>query len=243
VKKATRDELKAVNTRFERKFPLDFRDLGIMLARVRQTCLRDPEFPVGQVNSLYFDTYDLEQYHRSDNGEYRKDKVRLRWYGDHLPAGGEVPVFLEVKHRRGFAGSKRRSRLMIPVEKLAMEKLNEGILTRVELMEELGRLGYFSDKPLRPVIYICYQRQRFYEILTNTRISHDVGIQGTVIAPDLLPGQPLIRLPGGVLEIKGPTMEIPVSLRQRLVPDIRWSRFSKYGLLLDAHFNSVTRTI
>ena len=41
-----------------------------------------------QINSLYFDTPDLDQHERSLAGEFAKDKVRIRWYGsEHDPHG------------------------------------------------------------------------------------------------------------------------------------------------------------
>ena len=41
---------------------------------------------------------------------------------------------------------------------------------------------------------------------------------------------------GGVIEVKGPSMELPVTLRYMRQLDVDWSRFSKYGGCLDAYF-------
>jgi len=67
--------------RVEQKFFILPQRESLAFALLRRTCRQDPEYPVGQVNSLYFDTPDLDQHQRSDSGESTKDKVRIRWYG------------------------------------------------------------------------------------------------------------------------------------------------------------------
>ncbi|HSW59135.1 MAG TPA: hypothetical protein VLH15_12070, partial [Dehalococcoidales bacterium] len=39
---------------------------------------------------------------------------------------------------------------------------------------------------------------------------------------------------GGVVEIKGRQMELPLALRRLKILDTEWTRFSKYGNCLDA---------
>ncbi len=67
--------------RFERKFFVVPRNIGFAYALLRQVCRPDSEYPEEQINSLYFDTPDLDQLQRSAAGEFKKDKVRIRWYG------------------------------------------------------------------------------------------------------------------------------------------------------------------
>ena len=45
-----------------------------------------------------------------------------------------------------------------------------------------------------------------------------------------------IRLPSGVIEVKGPSLELPVTLRRMKLLDTDWSRFSKYGYCMDILF-------
>jgi len=65
--------------RIERKFFIFPKNIGFAHTLLRQVCRPDSEYPEGLVNSLYFDTPDLDQYTRSSSGEFRKDKVRIRW--------------------------------------------------------------------------------------------------------------------------------------------------------------------
>jgi len=113
-----------------------------------------------------------------------------------------------------------------------------GIVSRTTLLETLAGFGYFPEKPLQPVILITYLRYRFNEVLTGTRVSFDRDIRARAVA--LAPGRPAlsgeIALPGGVIEVKGPTLSLPLTLRSIKLLDVDWSRFSKYGSCLDAYF-------
>ena len=211
--------------------------LGFAYTLLRQVCRPDREYPAGQVNSLYFDTPDLDQYTRSSSGELRKDKVRIRWYDRIEDYQGTVPVFAELKSRLGFASSKQRERLLVPAEHLDENRLGAGIIDRTTLAGILARFGHFPDKPLRPVILISYWRYRFSEMLTGVRVSFDYSIRSTAVARELGYGEQELTLPGGVIEVKGPSIELPLTLRRMRLLDIDWSRFSKYSHSIEAHLS------
>ncbi len=149
-----------------------------------------------------------------------------------------MPVYLELKSRQGFASSKQRRRLTVPAMQLEAAGLAGGIVSRTTLLETLAGFGYFPEKPLQPVILITYLRYRFNEVLTGTRVSFDRDIRARAVA--LAPGRPALSgeivLPGGVIEVKGPTLSLPLTLRSIKLLDVDWSRFSKYGSCLDAYF-------
>lgn len=203
---------------------------------MRQVCRPDREYPKNRVSSLYFDTPDLDQYERSASGEFKKDKVRIRWYVENVAGQAYVPVFLELKSREGFASSKHRQRFLIPSSSLDSVNLGKGILGKTVLIDTLASFGHFPERPIRPIIMIYYQRYRFYEMQTGVRVSFDYDIRASMVAPEL--GHPAkereIRLPGGVIEVKGPKLELPVTLQRMRVLDTDWSRFSKYGYCIDA---------
>lgn len=223
-------------TRFERKFAVLPANIGFAYTMLRQVCRPDREYPHDRVHSLYFDTVDLDQYERSAAGDFRKDKVRLRWYGDSAGGQAGVPVYVELKTRQGFASSKQRRRFMVPASRLEPGNLGRGIINQTELMEALGGFGHFPEKPLRPIIVISYWRYRFNEMQTGVRVSFDYDIRASVVAWELGRQEREIRLTPGVIEVKGPSLELPVTLRRMRLLDTDWSRFSKYGSCLDAHF-------
>ena len=209
---------------------------GFALALLRHLCRPDRQYPEDRIYSLYFDTPDLDQYEKSGAGDHRKDKIRIRWYGSDLGKGIEVPVYLEQKIRRGFASSKQRRRFMVSAEAFKDENLLNGILGRRTIIDTLAGFGYFPEKPLRPVIKISYRRYRFNEIMTGTRVSFDENIRARLIAPDLGRHEGEIRLPNSVIEVKGPKLELPATLRRLSVMSLDWGRFSKYGNCLDIFF-------
>jgi len=223
--------------RFERKFFVVPKNIGLAYALLRQICLPDREYPEGRINTLYFDTTDLEQYTRSESGDFRKDKVRIRWYGEVGPEQDTVPVFLELKSREGFVSKKKRLKLEVPAERLDRAGIRSGIIDRRVLIDTIASFGHYPELPLRPIIVISYWRYRFGEMLTGVRVSLDYRIRSTMVARELGYGEREIPLPGGVVEVKGPTVELPRTLRRMKLLDTDWSRFSKYGYCVDSHLS------
>lgn len=221
--------------RFERKFFILPQNIGSAYTLLRQICRSDKEYPEGKVNSLYFDTIDLDEYYKSESGDFNKDKVRIRWYGDVNENIGTTPVYLELKSRQGFASSKQRIQLIVPSYLLKPENLGKGIVDKTRLIDTLAGFKHFPDKPMRPIIKISYYRYRFNEMFTRTRVSLDHSICSTMIAPDLGYRERELRLPGGVIEIKGQKIELPETIKRIKLLDTDWSRFSKYSLSIDAH--------
>ena len=221
--------------RIERKFFVFPKNIGFAYHLLRQVCRPDSRYPEEQVNSLYFDTPDLDQYIRSSSGEFRKDKVRIRWYGNIERCRETIPVFLELKSRQGFASSKQRQRLLVPAQNLELAHLGSGIVSKTTLINTISRFGYYPKKPLRPVIVISYWRYRFTEISTGVRVSLDYSMRSSMVARELGFGERELRLQGGVIEVKGPSMELPVTLRRIHLLNTDWSRFSKYSHCVDSH--------
>lgn len=234
--KNTEEKLRPMQ-RFERKFAIQPRNLGFALAFLRQVCRPDRQYPENIITSLYFDTSDFDEYMRSASGEYKKDKVRIRWYDDSAETSGMTTVFLELKSREGFASSKQRERLDVPASQLLRENLASGIVDKTTLMNTLAGFGHFRESPLIPTIVISYLRYRFTEMQTGVRVSFDYNIRSSAVATELGRREREISLPGGVIEVKGPTLELPVTLRRMGILDTDWSRFSKYGFCMSAYLS------
>jgi hypothetical protein len=223
--------------RFERKYAVLPANIGLALSLIRLVCRPDKEYPRDLVNSLYFDTPDLDQYQKSESGEFRKDKVRIRWYGDEVVGEGEAPVYLELKTRQGFASSKQRRKFMVPSAMLKPADLKHGILDKITIMQTLTEFGHYQEKSLQPVILVSYLRYRFSEIMTGERVSFDQSIRAVIVNPALGRQERGIRLPNAVIEVKGPHLALPPALRNLKILDIDWGRFSKYGNCLDIFFS------
>lgn len=163
--------------------------------------------------------------------------MRIRWYGEAGNHQGMVPIFLELKSREGFASSKQRQRLLASAEHLELGRLGGGIVSKTTLIDTLARFGHHPELPLQPIIVISYWRYRFNEMLTGMRVSFDYNIRSSVVTPELGYGERELRLQGGVIEVKGPTMELPLTIRRMRLLDTDWSRFSKYGYCIESHLS------
>ena len=79
-----------------------------------------------QVNSLYFDTPQLNAYQANLLGDTRRHKLRLRWYGKTLPL---VEGQLELKRKRNMLGDKKLLMLPKPVDlSLSWQQLRRALL-------------------------------------------------------------------------------------------------------------------
>jgi hypothetical protein len=221
--------------RFERKYYLAPGEVGLAYGLLHHTCFAAREYPSEQINSLYFDTPDLDQYGRSEAGDFSKDKIRIRWYGNNEDMNGVRVIFIELKSRRGFASTKQRLKLHVPAESLALENLGKGIVSRSLLVKTLARFNYFPLDTLQPMMKISYWRYRFSEIMTAQRISLDCHIRSTVVMSGKGHGERELRLPGGVMEFKGRTTELPIALARVRMLDTDWTRFSKCSACIDSH--------
>jgi hypothetical protein len=252
--------------RFERKFFVSPEKTDFARGLLSHICLRDSKYPRGRINSLYFDTPDLDYFQKSGDGNYEREKIRIRWYDNpsnqsvlsQVEGQGMVPVYLELKSKKGFASRKQRRKIFVPAERFnriradsalrsapafakpAMagegrsQSMSNTIINRNIISRTLSEFGYFSQDPLLPVIIITYERFRFTEILTGTRLSFDWRICSELSAPWLGYSEASLMLEGGIIEIKGPSMEIPRSLRPLSSLGIDWTRFSKYAYCLES---------
>jgi len=224
--------------RIERKFFILPRNLNFARTLMNEVCRPDRQFPESQVNSLYYDTVDLAHYMRSVDGDFRKHKVRIRWYDKIEDYEGDIPIFVELKMRAGLGSTKQRKQLFIPPRYLDKRSLSSGIIDSMMLARILAAFGYFPDRPLRPVVLISYWRHRFTEVMTGARVSVDYDIRSTLVARELGYGECDLKLRGGVLEIKRHSMELPHTLVRRVkLLGTQWSRFSKYGECIETHLS------
>ena len=67
------------------------------------------------------------------------------------------------------------------------------------------------------------------------RVALDCRIRSTMVMPQPGNGERELELPGGIIEVKGRSMELPPALRSTRMLQTHRTRFSKYSACIDAH--------
>lgn len=220
--------------RFERKFFLPGSMIPFASHLLSHCCPADRQYPQGTVHSVYYDTPEMDFFRDSQEGNYGRVKIRIRWY-DFPAAETMTCAFLELKSKRGYAGSKQRKTLSVPTERLDNRNHPQDVLPYPAVMRGLAEFGYCSPNLLKPLIRISYRRMRFVDRLTHSRISLDWDIRSNLIRPDASRREGAIRMEGGIIEIKGRSMDIPHTLQSIRDLGTDWSRYSKYASCVEAH--------
>ena len=212
----------------ERKFSGGMLSFGRVVAVLESHCAADDLYAAGVVNSVYFDTPGLSSYRETANGDNIKTKVRLRWYGlpGELPA--EVPVFIEVKGRFGAARRKTHDQTLAP-RALLLDSPLEGWDLSDFLFSRSGGLGIALPRELRPVCCISYNRRRYYDPPSSSRVALDWDIRAERFNRLLFPWAAPVRLDALVCEFKNADGSPPPWSEQMTEAGLRIGRFSKYG--------------
>ena len=99
-----------IEYRYERKFCLN----GVMLHEIENIIKLHPSifrkiYYERDINNIYFDTTGLSSFKENIDGVSRRQKTRIRWYGD-LFGANNSPV-MEIKNKIGALGWKDRFKL------------------------------------------------------------------------------------------------------------------------------------
>lgn len=192
-------------------------------------CIADKEFQNNTVNSVYFDTHDWMFALEKASSDYLKTKVRLRWYQKTRQSNDKNPskCFLEFKSK---IGSKReKSRVLMPFSgKNVMQSLqtdeNKALIQQY-IAEKAPSLVGFN---IKPKFVVKYNRHRYFEPLSQTRVSLDTNIQAFSVDRSFAQIFSKIRLNQSVLEVKGNCDALPVALRTIHAANLKKAAFSKY---------------
>lgn len=229
-----------IAARFELKYVLPLAERDLLLARFGDRLLPDTlGGPTGRypVVSLYCDSSDRKCYWDAWRGVPSRRKLRLRLYGTQ---DGSLPsvTFLEIKHRDGSEGAKRR--VLMPLAQ-ALALINGGEvpaagLAEARILEEARQL--VADDGFRPACMIRYDRHAYRFVgadgAEQLRITFDHGIRSRFDGLTPQPEDDRCTLPAladgqCLMEVKGAT-SAPYDFAaylsaRRIFP----SSFSKYS--------------
>lgn len=121
--------------------------------------------------STYFDTPDLDAYHRAARGRRRRFKVRTRRYVDSRTA------FTELK-TRGARATTVKTRVPRPVA-APLDRLGDDDLAFAEAGLRAARLHDVDVASLRPVLRTGYRRSTLWLPASRARVTIDLDLHWT----------------------------------------------------------------
>lgn len=195
---------------------------------IEHACIPDPVYHAGVVSSIYYDTPRFDHYFEKRNSDYIKSKVRLRWY-QNIEKNGEpfdVPCFVEMKRKTGVGRHKERKKILISSVRLCDDPFSDEELLRIPAVAY--ELDYIPPGLLIPMLLIQYDRRRYVDPHSGSRLAVDTNIRCVRANPAYISGLPPVHLALGVLEIKGEGRELPDSLNP-ISARLTREAFSKYA--------------
>jgi len=159
--------------RYEIKIPIPFTSLS----EVTPSIMLDPagfskQYPDRIVNSLYYDSHNLDSYADNLSGGGCRTKFRLRWYNEGTTF---TKLTAEAKIKRNHVGWKEKAdiTLPIPLDKISFTQLSKSIS---EQISNKTLLSVFRENT-SPTMLISYHRQYYCSNNKKIRITVDSKIQ------------------------------------------------------------------
>ena len=220
--------------RYERKFLVEelLPSQVVALVRLHPMLFYAP-YPPRQINSLYLDTADMQNYYDNVAGAEMRRKVRLRWYG---PATGEIrkPMF-EIKVKQGLVGKKISYRM---VDFTLDERFCDRFFQEVADRSDLPQVVRDDLHTLSPVLLNCYQRGYYATRDNDFRVT--VDYQQIFWKINMALGNPLIHRQKNfrdvIVELKYEIDKEPKADRAAGYFPFRVTRNSKYVEGIDRVF-------
>jgi len=130
-------------------------------------------YKIRQVNNIYFDTLNYENYIENIEGEKNRQKYRIRWYGDFYGISGD-PYF-EIKYKSGSLGWKDKLKIQSELDIKKNQKLTPNFKSL--LKENYIKLFIKNYQFISPTLLNCYKREYFISNNEKFRITVDTNIQ------------------------------------------------------------------
>lgn len=188
---------------FEQKYVFQGPHKSAIQDWIESFFIPDPFFHFGAISTLYYDTPGFELYWEKCNSDYLKSKVRLRWYEklDELAQDSTVTCYLEFKQKRGAKRFKARKKIFLPLTGLQENPFEDEEVINLPLT--LSELVSVPVTGLVPMLLIQYDRQRFIDPQSGSRIALDTNIRCTGANQKFVSVVTPVLIDNGVLEIKG----------------------------------------
>lgn len=165
-----------MNKRYEIKYVINkekFNDVYFDLLK-KFKFIKD--YPDRIVNSLYYDDFNLNSLLDNISGNSKREKYRLRWYGDFKSM---TNVIFEIKQKHNKMSSKILNKLnhkTINKEDIKILFNNQNVFKKY-FNQNFFKTFFFEKKNnfLVPQLFVSYHRQ-YFKLDNNLRITFDNAI-------------------------------------------------------------------
>lgn len=166
------------NLRYERKFvyPNSYPEDLIATEILTNSFCFGEIYHRRTVNNCYFDDQAMSFYHQNVAGDDKRNKYRLRWYGDAFNSI-ERPV-LEIKKKHGAVGDK----LSFALSEIKIDLNNHtasSLLTQTrKAIEKEDKIALSNNmEALQAALYNSYERRYFLSHCERFRITIDYNMK------------------------------------------------------------------
>ena len=222
--------------RVEKKFTFSLTDLD----RIRDLVLSSKlavkkSFNERFVNSLYMDSYHLNNYEDNLSGISNRIKARLRWYSSHQEEKLPYPsaINFEIKTRSNTVGGKLTHTMNFNDNKILLEKNNHKLMIQLRHLLPKSMLP-FMDSYTEFSLFSSYCREYYEDYTGELRITIDKMLFFSKVNPnDVFKNNKLngISVEYGVLELKKPLFrDSKIHELETGIELLRPGRHSKYAV-------------
>lgn len=156
------------NSRYEKKFlfPKYFQENGFLIIDSNNAGFKEI-YNRRVVNSIYFDTPDLDFAKQNINGDSERYKIRIRFYGERNKIEN---LQFEIKERQGNISNK----YIFNFDNFNSINIDLNILSKVDLIPSKIKnvLSIIS-----PVVFVNYDRHYYLSKCRNYRLTYDLNIK------------------------------------------------------------------
>ena len=171
----TTDKPLGENLRYERKFIYENTNLDDLIGEVliNSYCFKEV-FYRRTINNIYYDDGGFSYFHQNVSGDGKREKCRIRWYGDEFTEI-ENPTF-EVKKKFGEVGDKISYKLKGYKSTLSSIDIKEFEHLVFENESKVNKSVISKFQQLTPALYNTYERRYFLSFCNRFRITLDYNM-------------------------------------------------------------------
>ena len=160
--------------RFERKWLFKNNDyLTLINSLTRSKLFFRNQYPLRNVNSIYFDTHDYISIRQNLDGVSNKKKIRIRWYGEKDVLTKPI---IEIKSKKGFETKKES----IPIKEL--DNLELISIKNLKTIQDKLNLKLKQKKIIYPVLTTHYEREYFISSNGKIRATVDYNLKSIFLS-------------------------------------------------------------